>query len=247
MPRNVETPADVDIHSMRKQFTQVGNLLEAGPGTPWDDRGSIGVVPAFVRTVKGMLTHPARLLAQLRRPETPGDARAFALICCGFWAASWVLHDVIAFARSNEEFDYTIQGYTWVGHAAQGFAGCWFGLKLVTRLFYKLASAGEMRSRFPIVLANNVYSYCLAPSVLALIPYYIGPGIAAVWIFFLLIHSAVNRLAIKKSGAIICNTIAFVAVIGAGAAIYFVGRWLVRYLEIIPEAGNGIKPIRLPA
>jgi hypothetical protein len=245
MARNVETPADVDITSMRKQFTQVGNLLAAGPGTPWDDRGAIGVVPAFVRTVTGMLTRPARLLEMLRRPETAGDARAFALICCGFWAASWVLHDVIDFVRSNDEFDYMYHGYTWAAHAAQGFAGCWFGYKLVTQLFYKLASAGEMRSRFPMVLASNVYAYCLAPSILALIPFYIGPAIAAAWIFFLLIHSAIHRLAIKRSGAIICNTIAFVAVIGAGVVVYFSARWLFRYLDPFPKPG--VVPIRLPA
>jgi hypothetical protein len=234
MPRNVEPPADVDIRTMRKQFTQVGNLLEAGPGTPWDDRGSVGAVAAFFKTVGGMLTKPSKILDALRRPETPGDARAFALTCAAFWSVSWVMHDLIRYARSNEVFDYSIQGYTWITHAALGFFGTWALLKLVTRIFYKLASAGEMRSRFPIVLANNVYSYCLAPSVLALIPFYIGPGIAITWIFVLLIRAAISRMAIKPSGAIICNVIAFVGVVGGATIVYFTLRFLIGWLEIVP-------------
>jgi hypothetical protein len=221
---------------MRKQFTQVGNLLEAGPGTPWDDRGSVGLVPAFFKTVIGMMTKPTAILDALRRPETPGDARAFALICCSFWAITWVMHDLIAYGRSRDVFEFSIQGYTWITHGVLGFLGAWLMLKLVTRVFYKLASAGEMRSKFPLVLASNVYSYCMAPSILALIPFYIGPGIAAAWIFFLLIRAAIGRMAIKTSGAIICNTIAFVGVVGGGTALYFVARQLVRWLDIVPDA-----------
>jgi hypothetical protein len=236
MARNVETPADVDIRTMRKQFTKVGNLLEAGPGTPWDDRGAVGAIPAFFKTVIGMMTRPSRLLSALRRPETPGDARAFALICCSFWAICWVTNDLIAYGRSRDVFEFSIQGYTWITHAVLGFFGSWMMLKLVTRIFYKLASAGEMRSRFPHVLAANVYSYCLAPSILALIPYYVGPAVAVAWIFFLMIRAAITRLAIKPSGAIICNTIAFVGVVGGGTAAYFIARQIVRWLDIVPDA-----------
>ena len=144
------------------------------------------------------------------------------------------MHDLIRYGRSREEFEFSIQGYTWITHALLGFFGTWVMLKLVTRIFYKLASAGEMRSRFPMVLAGNVYSYCLAPSILALIPFYIGPGIAIVWIFFLLIRAAIARMAIKPSGAIICNTIAFVGVVGGGTAAYFIARQLVAWL-LVPD------------
>src|SRR5258706_1776548 len=179
MAKNIQAPDDVQIASMKTEYERIGNLLAPGPGTPWEDRGSIGPIPAFFKTAIMSMTSPRTLLFSLRRPETPGDARAFAIICGLFWGLSWVLHDYIHFKRfSREPFDITSDGELWILHFILGSAGTWVLLNLVSRLFYKLVAAGEMKAAAPQVLTYNVYAYCLGPSILALIPFYIRPAIA---------------------------------------------------------------------
>src|SRR5665811_91514 len=116
-------------------------------------------------------------------------------------------------------------GYKWVTHFVLGLVGTWLLLTLIVKVFYKLISAGDMRSKFPQVLAFNVYAYCLGPSILALIPFHIGPPIAVVWIFCLFVFAAINRLAIKPSGAIICNAITYWGFGGPAVSLYFIVRY----------------------
>ena len=228
MAKNVQTPDDVQIASMNIEAERIGNLLAPGPGTPWEDRGSIGVIPAFFKTVVMSMTAPGKLLHSIRRPETLSDARIFVIICGVIWGLSWVLHDVIAYTREIDEktqrrpeFDFTIQGYQWIFHFVLATAGTWLLINLITRLFYKLVSAGEMKQKFPLALAYSVYAYCLGPSILALIPFYIGPAIAIVWIFILCVYAAQSRLAIKGSGAVVCNALCFGGLLGLSAGVYF--------------------------
>ena len=231
MAKNIQAPDDVQIASMKTEYERVGNLLAPGPGTPWEDRGSIGPIPAFFKTAIMSMTSPRTLLFSLRRPETPGDARAFAIICGLFWGLSWVLHDYIHFKRfSREPFDITSDGELWILHFILGSAGTWVLLNLVSRLFYKLVAAGEMKAAAPQVLTYNVYAYCLGPSILALIPFYIGPAIALVWIVALFIFGAMTRLAVKTSGAIICNVMSVGGILGVSAAAYFLIAYLFRWL-----------------
>jgi len=230
MAKNVQTPDDVQIASMNYRQSTVGDLLAPGPGTPWEDRSSIGAIPAFFKTVVQSMTSPGTLLHSLRRPETSGDARTFVLICGLFWGLGWVLTDYLVFRQSREEFDFTTDGEKMILHFFLGFLGTWGILVLVTRLFYKLVSAGEMKAKAPPVLFYNVYAYCLGPSILALIPYYIGFGVALAWILCLFIYAAIHRLAVKTNGAIICNIIAVVGIVGSLTALYLllhvVFRWL---------------------
>ena len=228
MAKHIQAPDDVQIASMNIERERIGNLLAPGPGTPWEDRGSIGAIPAFFKTVIMSMTAPGKLLHSIRRPETASDARIFVIICGVIWGISWVIHDVIEFSREIDpvrhtkvEFDFTIQGYQWILHFVLAAAGTWVLLNLITRLFYKLVSAGEMKQKFPLALAYTVYAYCLGPSILALIPFYIGPAIAVVWIFLLCVYAAKSRLAIKGSGAVICNALCFGGVLGLSAGAYF--------------------------
>ena len=228
---NIEAPADVEIASMRKEQERVWDMLGPGPGTPWEDRGAIGAVKALFKTIAMSMTAPGKLLWSIRRPETPGDARVFAIICGVFFGVGWVLHDVLAVRAGSDEFEFTVHGYLMILHFVLGAGGTWVLLNLVTRLFYKLVSAAEMRQKFPPVLAFNVYAYCLGPSILALVPYkFIGFAIALPWIFFLFVYAAKNRLAIKTSGAIICNVIAAGGLFGLSAAAYFILRYVFNYL-----------------
>jgi hypothetical protein len=219
-------PTDLEMAALRARQARAYNPLEPGPGTPWEDRGSIGPVAAFVKTVGGMLTRPGAILESMRRPETAGDARAFAIGCGIFWGLGWVVQDVVAYHRAHaadgtgwSEFG-ALDAETFALHLVLGVVATWGLLSLVTRLAYKLISAGEMKVKFPSVLLYNVYAYGLAPSVLAIIPV-VGPILAIVWIFALLVYGCRARLAIKTGGAIGCKVFAVVGVLGLAFAAYY--------------------------
>jgi hypothetical protein len=224
MAKNVITPDDVDIASMRKEVTRIGNLLAPGPGTPWEDRSAIGGVAAFFKTLTMSLLKPGTLLHSLRRPETAGDARVFAILCGLFWGIGWVVFDVLTFPYTNKAGWQGFEAFDaekWALHFALGVVGTWVLLNLISRVAYKLLSSGEMRAKFPPVLAFNVYAYCLGPSILAMASYkLIGPVAALVWIFLLSVYACVSRLAIRATGAIVCNAIAFAGVTGVAVAAY---------------------------
>jgi hypothetical protein len=230
MAKNIESPEDVQIPSMNVQQQHLGNLMAPGPGTPWEDRGSIGFLPAFFKTAVMSMTSPGRLLGDLRRPETPNDARVFAIVCGVFWGLSWVIHDYVALVHSGKRFDLIDNGQIFLLHFVLGLAGTWVILNFVSRLFYKLASAGDVRVKTPLVLTYNVYAYCLGPSILAIIPFGIGPILAFVWIFCLFVYGAINRLAAKTGGAIVCNIFAVGAVGGIAAGAYLLLAYLYNWL-----------------
>jgi hypothetical protein len=221
MAKNIQAPDDVQIAAMNIEYERIGNLMAPGPGTPWEDRGSIGGFAAFFKTAIMSMTSPRKLLFSLRRPETPGDARVFAIICGVFWAVSWVLHDYISFRQSREEFDVTTHGELWVIHFVLALAGTWVLLNVISRLFFKLVSSGDVKAKAPQVLTYNVFAYCLGPSILALIPFYIGPGIALLWIVWLFMYAAMTRLAVKTSGAVVCTLLSVGGVLGLSVGAYF--------------------------
>ena len=176
------------------------------------------------------MTSPRKLLFSMRRPETPSDARAFAIICGVFWGLGWVLEDFLRFRAARTEFDFASDGEVWLLHFAIAVAGTWVLLNLIVRLFYKLVSSGEMKALSPQVLTYNVYAYCLGPSILALIPFHIGPSVALAWIVILFMYGAMTRLAVKKNGAIICNLIAVIGIVGLATATFLILEWFFGWL-----------------
>jgi hypothetical protein len=210
-------------------------LMEPGDGTPWEDRGSIGPVAGFFKTCIQSMFSPGKLFESIRRPETAGDARAFVFICAGFWTVSWVLHDYLWYRAENArtrrpELDFSDLYPKLLIHIILAILGTWLLHLLVSRLFYKLVQAGDAKAKAPAVLTYNVYAYCLGPSILALIPFHIGPAIAIAWIFFLCIYAAIHRLAVKTSGAITCNVLAFGGLVGGSFVAYHLVWWLVAWL-----------------
>lgn len=244
MAKNIETPSDVQIASMEKHQEHVANVMHAGEGTPWEDRGSLGFVPAFFKTMIQGLLSPGRLLANIRRPDAATDTRILVLIYGVFWAIAWLILDILAFRQPvwhetrgvrtqvPQEFDITTHGLLWLIHAAIAIGGLWLLMNLASKLFYKLATSGEMKAKAPPILIYNVMAYCLAPSVLSLFVYkLIGPLVAAAWIVLLIMYAAMARLAIKLGGAIVCTMFSVVALLAAGVGIY----WLayVIYVKVI--------------
>jgi hypothetical protein len=238
MAKNIDAPAhaDVEIASMRKQPASRRNPMEPGAGTPWEDRGSIGFIPAIFKSAFAAMFAPRRLLDSMRRPETRSDARILAIAYGVFWGLSWVLHDVIRFMRSDETFMIDYHGYAMVAHFALAVAGTFFVLQFASALFHKLVSAGDTSGRIPPVLVYNVFAYCLGPSILALIPFGIGPIVALVWIFGLIVLGAVSRLSMKAGNALVCALISFGGLLAAAVLIYLGLRWLIGYLGLFAPA-----------
>jgi len=248
MPDPTAAPTDLEIAALRARQARAHNPLEPGTGTPWEDRGSIGPVAAFLKTVGGMLTAPGTLLESMRRPETPGDARAFVIGCGVFWGIAWVVHDVVAYHLAHQknhtgwsEFG-AVDAEVFALHLVLGVVATWGLLNLITRLAYTLISAGEMKVKFPLVLLYNVYAYALAPSVLAIIPV-AGPILAIVWIFALLVYGSHVRLMIKTGGAIVCNLFAVVGVLGLAFAAYYAITYLFTWLYAEPPPADAAKSV----
>ena len=243
MAKNVEAPTP-EIASMRKpQQAKYRNPLEPGAGTPWEDRGSIGVIPAVFKTAFAAMFAPRRLLDSMRRPEARADARVLAIAYGVFWGLGWVVHDVVQFMRSDQTFMIEYHGYAMFAHFALGVAATFFVLQFATPLFHKLLSAGDTSGRIPSVLVYNVFAYCLGPSVLAIIPFGIGPLIALLWIFGLIVFGAVARLGMKGGNAFVCALIAFGATLGAAVLVYLGLRWAIGYLGLFAPPSD--EPIRI--
>src|SRR5688500_19911518 len=73
MAKHIPPPPDIEIAALRKQTVEVRNPMEPGAGTPWEDRGTLGLLSAFVKTCVASLTAPSSLFSQIRRPETRSE------------------------------------------------------------------------------------------------------------------------------------------------------------------------------
>lgn len=239
-------PTEVEIASLKKTETSY-NVMLPGSGTPWEDRGAIGVISAFFKTSLRSLFHYRALVDQIRRPETTGETTAFALICGGLWAVSIGVWDAYQYHRfSNDGMVLVAQSQYFmemilrvVGAVALTFVV----LKITTAVFYNLLSHDSQR-QIPQVLVQNVFAYALGASILALVPVF-GWALAAMWIVINAIVGAKSRLYIKGREAVVNVGIAVVVNVLLLAAIYtacyFIvpavyGQHSVNHIEVAPKA-----------
>lgn len=187
--------------------------MAPGAGTPWEDRGGLGLVKAFFVTSVDALRRPKMLFNSIRRPETTGDAMGFAIGCGVMWAVSALVHGGIAFLRVAVDAKKLVDPWQfwmqWGMLAIAAPAGLLLLMRLGVALYYKLVSA-EMSTPLPTSLVVNVFAYSLGPSLLAVIPF-VGPLLAAAGILWLLILGSITRLHIGRGGAISCSAITFAA------------------------------------
>jgi hypothetical protein len=204
------------------------DLMRPGSGTPWEDRGSSGVIAAFIKTVFRSLFTPAQLLDSLRRPETTTDATAFTWACGIMWSLGIVTNDILtrryanAFA-ANPPPRWTVDvndGIFWVETALRAVlvpVGLFFFLKISATVF-KSVSAGELKA-VPKTLVQNLFAYGLGPSLLAIIPpWWVGMPVAALWILWDMIIAARKRLYMSTSGAVVASILAWACGVAAIAA-----------------------------
>ena len=215
----------------RRTAVVAADVMAAGAGTPWEDRGALGTVAAFFKTVGMSLFQPAKLLEQMRRPETSSDVTAFAAGCGLMWAMSVVIHSAIAYSAISKDadagkVDLSASQY-WLNTGLQA-AGAWVGtlllLKIASGIYLKLV-AHDMKQRTPSVLIYNAMGYGLGPSILALVPF-VGPPVALVWIFVNWLVMGFKRLRVKPGAAVVTAVLTFVAVGALVGGVYLGGQFL---------------------
>src|SRR5258706_2160731 len=237
-------PHNVAIASLDARKQTMFNLMAPGPGTPWEDRGSVGVVGAFFKTAFRSMFKPADLLDSIRRPETGGDSFSFAIGCGLMWAISALVHRYLYYrhmigietrtANSTTEDRITVLGQNWAiwcGVAAiLAVIGVLIFQKIGSRLFYSLV-ATEMKSKAPPILAYNIFGYCLGPSLLAIIPI-AGPILAVIWIAIALMVGGATRLKISVKGSVIAALVAVCAMVGVCIAVWFIAGYIPPYTTL---------------
>lgn len=246
MAKGFETPAGVDIAALRNKNTNVAmDLMRPGPGTPWEDRGALGTPKAFIGTVVQSIKAPALLLDHIRRADTTHEARTFAYACSVFWGISAAIHGFLLLTLYKPEgtaayFNAYIDAYMSASRIKIGIlavvvaAGSYLlGVALARRIYYSLV-ASELKSAVPRALIDNMFCYCMGPSVLAVIPV-VGPPLALLLIFIAWCQAGAKRLYITWRGSIVAAVLSFVAVLVIASAGYFAVNFLLNNI-LLPVA-----------
>ncbi|HUB25757.1 MAG TPA: hypothetical protein VL992_10045 [Tepidisphaeraceae bacterium] len=232
------SPSDRSMASLdsRKAMPTI-NLMAAGSGTPWEDRGAIGVVQAFFKTTFQSMLAPTKLTFSMRRPETSSDVTGFAIASGVMWGVGILIVAIMQYeAISHLPVDSThpvlfSPQQFWMNSAieiAAAVAGTWVALKVATILFLKIITP-DLTQPVREVLAYNVMGYALGPSILAVIPY-VGPPIAGLWILVNWIALAQARLKAKRAGSMTASILTFVAITLGAGAVYLIGSLLSTYV-----------------
>ncbi|MFI5382023.1 MAG: hypothetical protein ACHRHE_22235 [Tepidisphaerales bacterium] len=234
-----KAPKGIDIPALRKQRNVNYNLMAAGPGTPWEDRDSLGYFPAFFKTCTKAMRDPETLFGLIRRLQHRTDARLFVIGIALLWFLSGMLHGCIEYLRlalsaagrapltaTHLEIDTQAFFLAWAIFSL-ALAVLVFALfEIAARIYYPMVSGGDMKGRGSPELVYNVLAYCMGPSLLVLVPY-AGPFVALIWIFVLAIRAGMIRLHINARGASVCAAISLgsclvlaVLLLGSGYKIW---------------------------
>ncbi|MBV8782457.1 MAG: hypothetical protein JO353_13760 [Phycisphaerae bacterium] len=236
----------VDIAALKKKVVQQANLMQVGTGTPWEDRGSLGVIKAFFLTCFRSIGSPGRLWDEINRPETTRDATIFASGCGAVIGISWVVHslwwdlfhkglsasDGVPPMLVKDDPKYTVDWQTWVFGSLLQFAIAIFGTILLLKLanaIYRKFIPHKLSGQIPPSLSYNVLAYSLGPALFVLLPMW-GWLLALLWVFALIIYAGIRRLSLGSSGGITAGILTMLVVTAIGFAAYFVGDFLWGYL-----------------
>lgn len=229
MSQSNSTP-DFEIAALRQKNVHFVDLMKPGSGTPWEDRGSQGMITAFLKTCWRSLFNHRLLLDHMRRPETTSEATGFAVGCAILWALSFAIWNAFRYYQFSSDpkvWDVNSGSQYFIESALESvviFALVLAMLKIGATMYGKLI-AGEAKGRVPEVLIYNCFAYSLGPSLLTLIPG-IGWPIAFIWIFANLLTAGRKRMYLG-SGGTITNTLLVMAVWLLAAGALWCAIWLV--------------------
>ena len=230
---------EFEIAALKQRQTAVWNPMAAGAGTPWEDRATHGTVGAFLKTCLASMTGPRKLVADIRRPETTGDARAFVIGCGLMWGLSAAGHTAFALHRRAQRPDVELVSVPLcVLYVAGALVGATVGIVLLWMLYsavYNRLVAEETRRgvALPEPLLSTASGYAFGPSILAVIPL-VGPPLALVVMLAVMVAvGGSQRLRLRFSAALIDAILGFVAIVAVGAA----GSVVALYADkVLPEA-----------
>jgi hypothetical protein len=219
------TSQDFRIASQEpKPAVRSANVMNSGTAIPWEDRGSIGVFPAFFSTAFGVMFKPVATLTKMRRPETSNDARTFAYAIGFVWFLAVLIQSAFAyFVFYSHDTSIVLDTHQYMINTALeavlAGVGAAFISKLISWMFYRL-TAFDMTSKAAPVMVYNCITFLMGVSLVALIPggpkplLAIGPMLAGVWMFILLLTMAIRRLRVRAVAAIIGSVLTFLAISG---------------------------------
>jgi hypothetical protein len=221
-----EPPANINIAAMRQEQENYVDLMASGPGTPWEDRGSYGVVMGFLKTAWMSLFQPAKLFALIRRPNATPDANGFVIGSGVMWSIAVAVDAVRYYIENKETLDPATDLLT---HFALILAAPFilYGLlTIVIRVFSAMVD-NELRRGTPQALAINVISYAagasLAAPLLVLLRWpvaWTGIILAIAWIAFAGSIGAKTRMRLSTAGATIAMILGTVAACLLAVGIY---------------------------
>jgi hypothetical protein len=217
MAKSYEAPPGVDIASLRgKKQSAAMDLMRPGDGTPWEDRGNLGLVKAFVQTCVRSLTKPALLLDHIRRPDTADEGSQFAYGCAALWALSGLIHALIYNAMYATPEDWGVDPNMFHLRAvllglAIGAAAYLLLVVFASRMYFAMIST-ELKNAAPRVLLHNMFCYSMGPSILAPIPV-AGPPLALLFIFLMWCVGGGKRLYISWRGTIVAAVLTMLLVL----------------------------------
>jgi len=227
MSKFIRPPDDIQIASMNVKKAAIRDPMMHGSGTPWEDRGSLGMVGAYFKTVGQSLLAPAKLLGSIRRPETFTDARAFALASGIAWGVGLGIICFLDMRRKLADINnYDVEpNMYYLGIALQLVLAPFVTLlmvNIVASIFSKMVSS-EMKGRnAPLILMKNLFAYTTGPGALAVVPI-VGPALAGVWIFVTMMVAGRSRLQLGFASTFTAVLFASIAVTGLSLAMYYVG------------------------
>jgi len=230
MSNNPQLSPNIELAAFKKNAAAPLDLMRPGLGTPWEDRGAIGFVPAYIKTTLRSLTSPALLFDHIRRPEITSDGMVYMWASAVMWVVSVLAYNIywLNFVLPHQkyyepEYDTMFFWLTVLGEAALFALGVFLFVRLGSQMFLALAGA-ELKGVSPS-LVSNCFCYALGPSILAVVPFY-GWAIAAIWIYVNLIVAGKRRLYLKGGGAYINATLIFFTLAAAAVVGYIVIYWL---------------------
>lgn len=256
MSKNITYPQNVQMAALLKKQQLSGgvDLMKPGFGTPWEDRGSLGAVLAYLKTVYKSFFSPGLLLDHISRPETTSDSVAFARISGAMWVISILIWNAYWYFQllPNKAYEINDPMWFWITAGLQaalvGF-GVFVFLRTGTRMFIALGET-EFKGATP-TLIYNCFAYSLGPSILAIVPVF-GWGLAGLWIMFDLMVAGKRRLYMKTSSSIINPLLIMICTVAVVLACGWVLHWLwIDYLEMgglrVPIKHLPLTHIRPPA
>lgn len=222
----------VDIPAIDHKVKADSGPPHPGGGTPWEDRGSIGLIKGFVYTCTGTIRQAPTLFASIRRLETQVDANSFTLACGILWSLVILWHGGFelllvqwqAHRSKGSAVELEVSAWLfmrpWIVGAVLAPLVVYLVVRIVSRLFQGMA-ATELRIKSPPILVHNVFAYAMGPSLLALVPR-IGPPVAVLWIGVVMVLGAMTRLRVSFKGALTACIISYLSCVLAISGIWFV-------------------------